>query len=77
MLVLSVWIPRLWCRGFCPLGAALRICGLIRRRALGGGAPSAKTAGDSAAEEERHLIWLPLVAFSLLLFSNLLLFLPG
>jgi hypothetical protein len=90
ILVLSIWIPHLWCRGFCPLGAALQIGRAVRQfgrwgtspllalrgtAGAAGAAGTTGTAGAANARGDKQTLWLPLLVFSLVLLSNVLLFL--
>jgi hypothetical protein len=70
VLAVSAFIPRFWCAGFCPLGAALRIAAEIRGFFLKGTPPSLGLSFESRPGSA----WLALLSFGCLLVSNLLLF---
>jgi polyferredoxin len=70
VLGVSAFIPRFWCSGFCPLGAALRIGAEIRGFFLKGSPPSL----GLSLESRPGAAWLALASFGCVLVSNLLLF---
>ena len=71
MLAVSLFIPRFWCRGFCPLGAAMQIGRGIRSSFLRGEPPHLSIT----ASPQKSAVWLPLLPFGLILLSNVLLYL--
>ena len=73
MLVLSLFIPRLWCRAFCPVGVIMRIGRGARRLCLDGRAPTARPAARGTGRG----IWISAFTFALLAVCNVLLHLPG
>jgi hypothetical protein len=71
MLGLSFFIPRFWCRGFCPMGAVLTISDTIRNWSVRGRPPGLRvgTPGMNIAP------LYALLVFGLVLVSNVLLLL--
>jgi len=81
MLLVSVFIPRFWCRGFCPLGAVMQVGKAIRvwflkRIPLRFSIPEARNLVSRVSPApERNAVWLAFLPFCLIFLSNLLLFL--
>jgi hypothetical protein len=71
MLGISLFIPRFWCRLFCPMGAAMQIGREIKKWALRGRPPRISLPADRG----RGALWLPLMPFGIILFSNVMLYL--
>jgi len=70
MLVISLFIPRFWCRGFCPVGAFLNIAQSIRRWILKQKTPLLKIPISS----QKRAVWLCFLTFGLILLSNIFLY---
>jgi hypothetical protein len=73
LLLISVFVPRFWCRGFCPLGAALELAEKLRQWGVLGVRPRWGLAESGA----RRAVPLILAAFGLVLLSNVLIFVYG
>ncbi len=71
MLGISLFIPRFWCRGFCPVGAAMQIGREIKKWSLTGRPPRLSLPSCSGS----GALWLPLLPLGLILFSNVMLYL--
>ena len=73
LLLVSVFVRRFWCRGFCPLGAALELAEKVRQWGVLGVRPrwGLVESGRTGA------VPLILGAFALVLLSNVLLLLYG
>ena len=71
MLTLSVFLPRLWCRAFCPVGALMHIGDEIRKKAYKLHVEKPHSPTDGA----KRGIWISLLTYLLLLAGNLLLYL--
>jgi hypothetical protein len=73
-LALSLIARRLWCAGFCPLGAALDLAGRLRQW-IAGDSPVRPRRPELAAPEAGALpVVIAGAIFGLILFSNLLLY---
>lgn len=71
MLGISLFIPRFWCRLFCPMGALMQIGREIKKWAFKGRPPRISLPADRG----RGALWLPLLPFGIILFSNVMLYL--
>lgn len=71
ILAVSLFIPLFWCRGFCPMGAAMHIGRVIRKWFLGGKPPHLSIPSSGG----RGAVLLAILCFSLILLSNVLLYL--
>jgi hypothetical protein len=73
MLIASLFIPRFWCRGFCPVGAVLEIGEKARHWGMKGKTMKIGISAGIASAGTTREVLLILFVFGIVLLSNILL----